>query len=251
MESEPGPLDMMINDPIDAVSYVMKAVHIGSGVPWWGLIPTMALSVRVASLPLIRSHHRNRLQLFRSIGPQLSSLSWPTSPSSIPSWFISRRHILLSAQQGGHFRRNRFLYLHLMGSALHVLSIRNCAMSDPSMASEGILWFTSLSSSDPYLRLPMVASALSLISLGMPPPSFAPTPTKWGYRAAAVASLSLPLVASLFSLPDAVALHLASSAASRLLLKGIPKQSSTSNHIITPTRDSVKDEDKNNNNPRW
>lgn len=48
-----------------------------------------------------------------------------------------------------------------------VLSIRKIAFENEALAGAGIWWFKNLNEADPYLILPIVATILNYINLGV------------------------------------------------------------------------------------
>lgn len=48
-----------------------------------------------------------------------------------------------------------------------VLSIRKISTENEDLTGAGILWFKNLNESDPYLILPLIATVLNYINLGV------------------------------------------------------------------------------------
>lgn len=48
-----------------------------------------------------------------------------------------------------------------------VLSIRKIAFENEDLAGTGILWFKNLNEADPYLILPILATLLNYLNLGV------------------------------------------------------------------------------------
>lgn len=53
-----------------------------------------------------------------------------------------------------------------------VLSIRKISYENDDLAGTGILWFKNLNEADPYLILPIIATILNYINLGVSVYSF-------------------------------------------------------------------------------
>lgn len=236
-------LDIIVEDPSSLVALTLEAIHAASGLPWYVVVPSVAVAVRALSQSLLVLHRRRTQALLGPLRGELGRLGAELSEAlrqkprrwiAVQEWARSR-HAVLRRCEAGHVSRNIWAYTYAAMAVAHVAGLRYALLIDPSFAAEGALWFSNLAAHDQLLRLPAIACALSLASLGPRPPPR--SLARVGHGAAAVAVLALLPLAHWVCMPEAIALHLAGVAACRLAL--MPRRSGRS-PPAAPSR-----------NPRW
>lgn len=178
---------------------VLNGVHDVTGLPWWLSIPIATIAIRTILLPVTVTTMKN------------SSIM-----AALKDDIARRREAVMEAARTGDrflaaqrqnemqsFMRNagiapmRVLIGPLVQFPVFIsffVSIRRLATSDPTMATEGLAWFTDLSAQDPIYILPVICGAtlMAMTELGGDTGSTAMTPQmKLGMRIISAASIPL------------------------------------------------------------
>jgi hypothetical protein len=222
---------MVVETPVHMAAFGLVAAHVGSGLPWWAVVPACAVLVRAtAGSALLRASAKRRTRFLGPLAGELASVaregmqrmagaeSGLAQVDAMGEW-LRRRRAVLARCEAGHFRRHVYTYGFVALAAAHVLGLRHAVEIDPSFACEGALWFESLAAFDPFLRLPVAAAAVALAALGRPPPRGTGPGARLGYWALAAASLAAVPVSWLFAFPNAISLHFLGAASYRLAEK--------------------------------
>lgn len=135
-------------------------------IPWWQSITAFTLGLRVLVLPLNVSLLRNTLRI-QTIQPQINELDFKMrqNPGTPESLAAARDLKALFKKHKCHPLKNIItpfffppLFLSLFG-AVHWL-----CMQEPSLQSEGLLWFLDLTAPDHSNTLPVLSAITWLLS---------------------------------------------------------------------------------------
>ena len=172
--------DHLVEDPISFAAWMICSAHHYSGLPWYILVPGIAFSVRLCASPLLTKQQKLSQQYLAPLAPLMSKVYAETNDelekaqtlaekkTAVVKWMKQRRAVLKQCEIG-HFRRNVFRYTYLPIVIVNIMGLRAAVTMDPSFAVEGALWFPSLCDHDPYLRLSVIATIISLLGIGRPP----------------------------------------------------------------------------------
>lgn len=178
---------------------ILNGVHDITGLPWWLSIPIATITIRTVLLPATVFTMKNSAIM-----------------AALKDDISRRREAVMEAARSGDrllagqrqnemqsFMRNagvapmRVLLGPLVQFPVFIsifVSIRRLAADDPTMATEGLAWFSDLSVQDPYYLLPIVCGAtlMAMTELGGDTGSAAMTPQmKLAMRV--ISALSVPL----------------------------------------------------------
>lgn len=141
----------------DLIGGMLELLH-ASGMPWWLSVVALTIAVRTVLLPLTVKQVKSARSM-QNLRPQMEE--------------IRSRHKDSREQQRAVAEMYRESGVNPMASFLPLLVqmpvfitmyhvIRNYDENLPSFAHGGTLWFTDLTSPDPYLVLPIISACLML-----------------------------------------------------------------------------------------
>ncbi|RKP12003.1 60Kd inner membrane protein-domain-containing protein [Piptocephalis cylindrospora] len=163
-------LDKAFYNPVGIAQSLLEAIHISTGLPWWGTIAAATVIIRLSALPLILSVQRNAA-LLNNIRPQLDlwkdKMVQATQVNDRPAAVIANQKYRQIMTDSGA-KPARMILMPITNGAMFIsffMALRQ--MSDlpvPQLAHGGLLWFENLNAPDPYYILPILASAGFLIN---------------------------------------------------------------------------------------
>jgi len=131
-------------------------------LPWWGTIITVTLALRFALMPLNISVLRNALRL-KLATPALAELLPRMAAGRAPEEQLAAAQSTLQLLRSArcHPLRHAVSYPLLVTPVILSVfgSLLNTSLSEPAMASEGMLWFTDLVVADTTFVLPILSAA--------------------------------------------------------------------------------------------
>ena len=156
--------------PVGLLQSSMELIHNSTGLPWWGTILVSTLCIRVLFLPINLYLQKNAIRL-NNVQPLVHKMK-------------ERQQVYMLARnmEMANYERNRMneifrkhgvrpilgmMPMLFQGVVLvsYFMAIRGMANAPvTTMIAGGALWFTDLTATDPTLLLPIINSALFLIS---------------------------------------------------------------------------------------
>eukprot|EP01018_Ginkgo_biloba_P013908 Gb_35664 [translate_table: standard] len=157
--------------PVAALQYVIEAVHVHSGLPWWASIVATTLLIRSLTVPILISQLKatSRLTMMR---PQLEEVTQQMKQSSDPQTLEEgRRRVSNLFKEHGVTPFTPMKGIFIQGPIFisFYLAITNMAAKVPSFKEGGALWFQDLSTPDSLYILPVLTglSFLATVELNM------------------------------------------------------------------------------------
>ncbi|KAG0317376.1 Mitochondrial inner membrane protein oxa1l [Dissophora globulifera] len=160
--------------PVGGLETVLEAIHISTGLPWWGTIAATTVLIRTALVPFIVKLQGNTARL-HNVKPQLERLTenMKLAKETNDTAALAR----FSAQTQELFKTNdcnpvKSLLLPLIQAPVMIsfyLALRDMAnLPVPQFREGGTLWFTDLTIADPTYALPVISSLgfLAIMELG-------------------------------------------------------------------------------------
>lgn len=192
--------------PVGLLEKSMELLAV-TGLPWYGIIPLLTISIRFLSLPLIinMNHATTRMN---NIRPDMEAITNRLKRAQKSNDAFECQ--VQSQRLQELFKKHKIKPLTLFIAPLvqapimisFFLALRAMAEAKvPGLADGGLLWFTDLTASDPYYILPVLSSMGLLATLELSailgPAMSANNPSwvRWAFRA--IALVSLPATASL------------------------------------------------------
>lgn len=148
--------------PADVVQHALELVHVYTGLPWWGSICVVTLTVRLLMFPLyVKSS--DTVARNSHIKPQMDKLNAElmatTDLAEGQKVALKRKRLL--AENG---IKNRWMAAPILQIPIALGffgGIRHMAnFPVDGFTNQGIAWFTDLSQADPYLGLQVVTAAV-------------------------------------------------------------------------------------------
>ncbi|AJV34244.1 AIC_G0016030.mRNA.1.CDS.1 [Saccharomyces cerevisiae] len=148
--------------PSDIIQHVLEAVHVYSGLPWWGTIAATTILIRCLMFPLyVKSS--DTVARNSHIKPELDALNnklMSTTDLQQGQLVAMQRKKLLSS----HGIKNRWLAAPMLQIpiALGFFNALRHMANYPvdGFANQGVAWFTDLTQADPYLGLQVITAAV-------------------------------------------------------------------------------------------
>lgn len=157
--------------PVAALQYVIEAVHVHSGLPWWASIVGTTLIIRALSIPILISQLKAtcRLTLMR---PQLEEVTEQMKECVDPKGLEEgQRRVknLFKQYNVTPFTPMKGILIQGPVFISFYLAITNMAANVPSFKEGGALWFQDLSTPDSLYLLPALTalSFLATVELNM------------------------------------------------------------------------------------
>ncbi len=154
------------------VTSLLRHIHDGYGVPWWGAIAGFTVLVRVAVAPANLHLLRNSLRMkqilpdLKRLGDALALPGPRTDPRRVAA--ASELVALLAARGASPWQGVLLFPFLLPPTILSVFgAVHNLALSEPKMATEGALWFPDLVARDKTQFLPIISAVTWLWQVEM------------------------------------------------------------------------------------
>ncbi|XP_070585291.1 mitochondrial inner membrane protein OXA1L [Erythrolamprus reginae] len=151
--------------PVGLIMKILESLHLDLGLPWWGAIVGGTLLARCLVFPIIVKCQRHAVHLNNHY-PQMSEMN---SRISYARKSGNKREFMeayteLNQYQKAHNLNPKVAFLAPLVQAPIFISfffaLRKMAECPvPSMQTGGLLWFTDLTTSDPYYALPLITTA--------------------------------------------------------------------------------------------
>ncbi|OZJ03250.1 hypothetical protein BZG36_03523 [Bifiguratus adelaidae] len=158
-------MGLVHNTPVGALQAFLEAIHVWTGVPWWGSIAIATIIIRTALLPLMISIQRNNARLM-NINPEMQRIMKNLNTAKQENDLPAMQKYTGEIQQ--LFRDNKCnptksLLLPIVQAPVMIsffMALRSMsALPVPQFQNGGLLWFTDLTVQDPYYILPVVSCA--------------------------------------------------------------------------------------------
>lgn len=150
--------------PWGLANYCLEFVHSTCGLPWWGTIITVAVAIRLVSLPAYIYGQKNAA-LMNTIQPEVNRLNMREKVYKAEGDIIRLRETqedLKMVYKNSKASPNKNLVSALFQLPLFVgamVGIRQCAtLPVKAFMTGGVLWIQDLTVPDPYFILPMVTA---------------------------------------------------------------------------------------------
>lgn len=151
--------------PVGALEAGLEAVHVYTGLPWWGSIAVATIAVRTLLLPLMIKIQRNNAKLM-NINPEVTRImgnlkAAQQTGDAVAVGKYSAEIQKLFTENGCHPMKSLGLPLIQMPVMISFfMALRAMAeLPVPGLLTGGLGWFTDLSAKDPYYVLPVVSAA--------------------------------------------------------------------------------------------
>ncbi|ETE62324.1 Mitochondrial inner membrane protein OXA1L, partial [Ophiophagus hannah] len=160
--------------PVGLIMKILESLHLDLGLPWWGAIVGGTLLARCLVFPIIVKCQQQAVNLNNHY-PQMSEMNSRISDArkSGNQKEFMRAYTELNQYQKVHNLNPKVGFLApLVQMPIFIsffFALRKMAECPvPSMQTGGLLWFTDLTTSDPYYALPLIttASMLAVLELG-------------------------------------------------------------------------------------
>lgn len=154
--------------PTAALQHLIDFVHTQAGLPWWLSIAATTVAIRVMVLPVLifQMKATARLSLMR---PELERITNTIKESGYDPKVTEVNQKRMKELFALH-KTNPFM--PLMGAFVQAplfisffFAIRNMAEKVPSFKEGGALWFTDLTTADPYFILPVMSGLFTLATI--------------------------------------------------------------------------------------
>ncbi|KAF0407576.1 60Kd inner membrane protein-domain-containing protein [Gigaspora margarita] len=200
-------MGLIHNTPVGAVEALLEAIHVYTGLPWWGTIIFTTLVMRIIFLPLIINSQRNTIKLI-SLQPKIEKMmeDFKKAKNSGDNILLMRKH----QQIREFYAENKIsplknFYLIALQTPVMIsffIAVKKMAeFPVPGFENGGVLWFQNLTLPDPYYILPFLMSATFIAMMETSDASRINTPSantmKWVFRGVTV--ISIPVAMSLSS----------------------------------------------------
>jgi YidC/Oxa1 family membrane protein insertase len=148
--------------PPDIFQHIFEYTHVYTGLPWWGTIAVVTVGMRLVMFPLYFKASDTTAR-FSKLQPEMQKILEDYQKSKDPmdgQKALLRRKKLMAE----HNVKYRWL-MAPMFSAPFFIGIfaglnRMCAAQVADLAHEGLLWFSNLSATDPYLGLQVITAGI-------------------------------------------------------------------------------------------
>lgn len=154
--------------PTAALQHLIDFVHTQGGLPWWLSIAATTVGIRVMVLPVLvwQMKATARLTLMR---PELERITNTIKESGYDPKVTEVNQKRMKELFAQH---NTNPFMPLMGAFVQAplfisffFAIRNMAERVPSFKEGGALWFTDLTTADPYFILPIMSGLFTLATI--------------------------------------------------------------------------------------
>ncbi|TPX54867.1 hypothetical protein SeMB42_g00133 [Synchytrium endobioticum] len=150
--------------PTGLCERLLELIHVTTGLPWWGTIVLSTLTIRFILFPLIVYQQRGAARM-NNIRPELEKLTERRKRASLVGDEAEKMQAMQdSAVLFGSAGVNPLVMLVptvVQGTVFvsFFFAVQAmCSLPVPGFQNGGVLWFTDLTTHDPYYVLPIVAS---------------------------------------------------------------------------------------------
>ncbi|GAV52476.1 hypothetical protein ZYGR_0AG04670 [Zygosaccharomyces rouxii] len=148
--------------PADVVQHALELVHVYTGLPWWGTICVVTLTVRLLMFPIyVKSS--DTVARNSHIKPQMDKLNAELMSTTdlAEGQKVALKRKKLLAESGIKNRWMAAPMLQIPVALGFFGGIRHMAnFPIDGFTNQGIAWFTDLSQADPYLGLQVITAAV-------------------------------------------------------------------------------------------
>ncbi|PRP85307.1 mitochondrial inner membrane protein OXA1L-like [Planoprotostelium fungivorum] len=142
--------------PVEAIVSGLHTYHDATGLPWWGVMASMGLFMKLLNIPFQRIAIRNQRRLSESKAlPVLLKALETTVPKDRPKALAAVKRQM--KKEGYRVYKNWAFLSTIPVSLLFAVSLRYLYSTE-----EGLFWFHTLSEVDGWWRLPTLSSFLTL-----------------------------------------------------------------------------------------
>lgn len=157
--------------PSDILARLLEAVHVYSGLPWWGTITVVAIGVRLAMVPLYLKSSDATARM-SAAKPELDAITEEMkeqreNPNATTVMLQKRGQIMKKYGVKTRYMLAPVLQIPLaLGMFNGLRKMANYPVD--GFSTGGLSWFTDLSQQDPYCALPILTAAtfVAFIRLG-------------------------------------------------------------------------------------
>ena len=183
--ASPGALDSLptaggffFTKPMAAIEFLLTSVHEATGMPWWMTIASTTMGLRLAVVPM-QIYQSKAIARMAIIKPQMDELTTKMRAEGAKGTDkgaaeAQKAHAALSALMTEH---NVSPWKTIVGAVGQIplwlsffFTMRHIVRPDSGLGldSGGLLWFSDLTSRDPYFVLPVVCGStfFGMVSLG-------------------------------------------------------------------------------------
>lgn len=172
--------------PTALMQTVLESVYVTTGLPWWAAIGAVAIGIRVLLIkPTIdASENAIKLQELQK-DPRYAAATEEVKKILITGNHLAgaeaRAKVSMMNKAAGYKPWKNFVTLLQLpiGIGMFRLTRGMAALPVPSFETGGALWFTDLTTADPFFILPIVTGIIVVTAMRVrlcpPPPPFLPT----------------------------------------------------------------------------
>lgn len=148
--------------PPDLFQHIFEYTHVYTGLPWWATIAVVTVGMRLAMLPMYYKASDTTAR-FTKLQPEMQNILEEYQKSKDP---MEGQKALMKRKKlmADHNVKYRWLMGPMFGAPFFVGIFaglnRMSAVPVEGLLHEGLLWFTNLSATDPYLGLQIVTAAI-------------------------------------------------------------------------------------------
>ncbi|KAJ6256621.1 hypothetical protein Dda_8486 [Drechslerella dactyloides] len=162
LENGWGPTTMMQN--------ILESIHVYAGAPWWATVLLTVATIRIGFFPLFARLADNTARM-KEIRPHLNPLIERQMQAIQQNDKVAQQQIVAEMQV--MYKRvgaspllpiTGFLQIPFQIGSFFILR-QMAYLPVPGLDTAGILWFTDLTSADPYFILPLTSAGLLFASL--------------------------------------------------------------------------------------
>ncbi|KAJ1977920.1 hypothetical protein H4R34_003394, partial [Dimargaris verticillata] len=185
--------------PAGAVQAFLEAVHVSTGLPWWGTIAVCTLLLRLFLFRIAVRNLSNTIRL-HNLKPETERISYKIKHAK--EMGDQAQLMSMGSELNNLFNKNKCHPASILGPTLlqagvfisFFMGIRGMAnLPVPQFMNGGLWWFTDLTVPDPLMILPVVSCASMLLSMELgglgTPPSMSDTKSKYIMRGVTLGSI--------------------------------------------------------------
>ena len=157
--------------PTSMLQFVVEHIHIYAGIPWWASIITLAVGVRVALFPLYLKASESAARstaMARVAEPIQARMKETRRTGDTTAFMAAYQEYRMVKHVSGVKLRHQFLPIGIqtvVGFCGYRLFSTMATLPVPALTTDGFLWFTDMTKSDPYLIVPaMMALSLHILA---------------------------------------------------------------------------------------
>ncbi|KAF8475981.1 60Kd inner membrane protein-domain-containing protein, partial [Kalaharituber pfeilii] len=156
--------------PTSCMQWLLEHIHVYAGTPWWGSIVLATVLIRVIQFPgyMMMSDNAAKLKEVQPFAaPLVMKLQKSQMAGDLATAYIAKKELTYIYNRGGITRKWMLFPLFqipIFYGFYHLLRTMSYTPV-PGLLEGGTLWFTDLTSADPFITLPIVASATMAFSI--------------------------------------------------------------------------------------